>query len=295
MDRDLTESVRDDGVIVPQFAFPEDAVRSLAHAVGYSQWLARPRGDVIARPLERGAEAKSIIRRALAAGREWLEPAEVEALLSCYGLPLIPTRVVKRVDGVLAAAAEFGGPIVLKAIAPGLVRKTDAGGVLVGLDGEDAIRAGAKAIRKAVVRAGHRVSGFVVQPLAEPGVELLLGVVHDPSFGPLIACGAGGVNGELLGDVAVRITPLTDLDAGEMLRSLRTYPLLLGYRGQPGCDIPAVEAVLLGLSAMVEAHPEIAEFDANPVIAGPGGALIVDARMRVREPAPERPVGSLRT
>src|SRR5262249_51653515 len=147
--------------------------------------------------LERSADAKAVIRRALAAGRDWLDPAEVDALLSCHGLPLIPTRVVRRVDGVLAAAAEFGRPIVLKAIAPGLGPKTAAGGVLVGLEGEHAIRAGAKAIRKAVAKAGHRVSGFVVQPMAEPGVELLLGVVHDPSFGPLIACGAGGVNGEL--------------------------------------------------------------------------------------------------
>jgi acetate---CoA ligase (ADP-forming) len=93
----------------------------------------------------------------------------------------------------------------------------------------------------------------------------------------------------------VRITPLTNLDAREMLRSLRTYPLLQGYRGQPPSDIPAVERVLLGLSAMVEAHPEIAELDANPVIAGPDGALIVDARVRVREPVPERPLSSLRT
>jgi acyl-CoA synthetase (NDP forming) len=111
----------------------------------------------------------------------------------------------------------------------------------------------------------------------------------------VLVCGAGGVAAELLGDVAVRITPLTDLDAHEMVRSLRTFPLLDGYRGAPKCDVPAIEDVLLRLSAMVENHPEIAELDANPLLAGPDGAVIVDARVRIEQPAPARPLGALRT
>ena len=128
---------------------------------------------------------------------------------------------------------------------------------------------------------------------AAAGVELLAGVVHDESFGPVVACGAGGVNAELLRDVAVRITPLTDVDAAEMLRSLRTFPLLEGYRGAPRCDVAAVEDVLLRLSALVEGHPEIAELDANPVIASPGGATILDARVRLAAAPPRRPLSAL--
>ena len=130
--------------------------------------------------------------------------------------------------------------------------------------------------------------------MAEQGVELLVGVVHDASFGPVLVCGAGGTSAELLGDVAVRITPLTDLDASEMLRSLRTFPLLDGYRGLPKCDIAAVERVLVALSVLVEAHPEIAELDANPLIAGPDGAVIVDSRIRIQPPVAARPLGALR-
>ena len=133
----------------------------------------------------------------------------------------------------------------------------------------------------AVRASGHAPTGFVVQPMAPKGVELLLGVVQDATFGPVIACGAGGVTAELLKDVAVGVAPLTDRDARDMVRSLKTFPLLDGFRGSPKCDVSAVEDALLRLSAMVERHPEIAELDANPLIARPDGALIVDARVRV--------------
>jgi acyl-CoA synthetase (NDP forming) len=120
------------------------------------------------------------------------------------------------------------------------------------------------------------------------GVELTVGVVHDPSFGPVLACGAGGPTAELIQDVAVRITPVTNLDVHEMVRSLRTFPMLEGYRGSPRCDVPAIEDVLLRVGAMVEAHPEIVELDCNPVLARPDGVLIAHARVRV-EAASARP------
>jgi acyl-CoA synthetase (NDP forming) len=126
------------------------------------------------------------------------------------------------------------------------------------------------------------------------GVELIVGVVHDSHFGPVIACGAGGPAAELLGDVAVRITPLTDVDAREMPRSLRTFPLLDGYRGAEPCDVAAVEQVLLRISAMVENHPEVVELDCNPLIASPDGAVIVDARVRLESAPAPAPVPSLR-
>ena len=140
----------------------------------------------------------------------------------------------------------------------------------------------------------HELQGFVVPPMTPAGVEMIVGVVHDESFGPVLACGAGGTNAGLIQDVAVRITPLTDLDAGEMVRSLKTFPLLDGYRGAPPCDVAAIEDVLLRVSAMVQAHPEIAELDCNPLIAGPQGAMIVDARLRVAASEPARPTPSVR-
>ena len=135
---------------------------------------------------------------------------------------------------------------------------------------------------------------FLVQPMAPRGPELIIGMVHDPLFGPVIACGAGGTATELLNDVAVRITPVTDRDATTMLKELRTFPLLNGYRGAQPCDVAALEDIILRLSAMVEAHEEIAEVDLNPVLALPGGALVGVARIRLEKPAPRTPVGARR-
>jgi acyl-CoA synthetase (NDP forming) len=125
--------------------------------------------------------------------------------------------------------------------------------------------------------------------MVEEGTELLVGVVSDPVFGPVLACGAGGTQAELLKDVAVRICPLNRQEAGEMVRSLAVYPLLTGYRGAPGADLGALEDLLLRISAMVEAHHEIVELDLNPVMAGSDGALAVDARIRVQSAPPSRP------
>ena len=171
-------------------------------------------------------------------------------------MPLIATRQVSDVSGAVAAAGELGVPVALKAVAAGLLHKTDAGGVALHLAGAEEVRAAATAIAAAVERAGHELEGLVVQPMAPAGVELIVGVVHDQSFGPVLACGAGGTTAELIKDVAVRITPLTDVDAGEMLRSLKSFPLLDGYRGAAPCDLAAIEDVLHRVSAMVQAHPE---------------------------------------
>jgi acetyl coenzyme A synthetase (ADP forming)-like protein len=279
---------------VPAFEFPEDAARALAHAARYGRWRERPSGKLVQLEGCRPAAASTIVARALASGGGWLSPHQVSALLECYGLPLVQSRTARTPGEAVSAAAAIGGPVALKAIAPGLLHKSDAGGVLLGLEGERAVRAGARELKAAVASAGHRLQGVLVQQMAPAEVELLMGVVHDESFGPVIACGAGGTRAELLGDVAVRITPLTDLDASEMLRSLRSYPLLEGYRGSPACDVAALQDVLLRLSAMVQAHPQLAELDANPVAAGPDGARILDARVRVAAAPARRPEPSLR-
>jgi acyl-CoA synthetase (NDP forming) len=121
-----------------------------------------------------------------------------------------------------------------------------------------------------------------------------VGVVQDPLFGPTVACGAGGTLVELLKDVLVGLSPLTRSDAGSMLRDLRSFPLLNGYRGTPACDIGALEDVLLKVSALAEDHPQIAEMDCNPVIVSASGAVVVDARVRVAAAPPRRPLGARR-
>jgi acyl-CoA synthetase (NDP forming) len=142
----------------------------------------------------------------------------------------------------------------------------------------------------ALVSAGHEVEGFVVQQMAAPGVEMLVGVASDERFGPVVACAAGGTAVELLGDVQVRLAPVAAAEAAEMVRGLRTFPLLDGYRGAPPTDVAALEDVVVRVGALAAAHPEIAELDLNPVVVSPSGALVVDARIRVQRPPRRAPV-----
>jgi acyl-CoA synthetase (NDP forming) len=278
---------------VPGFEFPEDAARAVARAAKHGRWRARP--EQVVTPIDgvREDEAAAVISAALARGEGWLSPPEVERLLRCYGLPLVESRFARTPEEAVQAAAELGGPVALKASASGLLHKSDAGAVRLGLEGSREVHAWALEIESAVRAAGYELDGLLVQSMTQAGVELIVGVASDPSFGPVLACGAGGTLTELTSDVNVRITPIGPLDAREMLRSLHIFPLLEGYRGNPPCDVGAIEDVLLRITAMVEAHREIVELDCNPVIAQPERALIVDARVRVESVSPLPPMPSL--
>jgi acetyl coenzyme A synthetase (ADP forming)-like protein len=272
-----------DGPRLPRYRFPEDAAHALVRAVEYGAWRQRPEGQVPELPDARRDEAAALLAAALVdgTGPRWLSPEEVARLLGCYGIPTAEWRLAGSPEEAAAAANELGGPVALKAVAPRLVHKTEAGAVRLGLASAEAVQTAAAEMSAAVAAEGYTVDGFLVQRMVGQGVEVLVGVVHDASFGPVIACGAGGTAVELLKDVAVRITPLTDLDAAEMVRSLATYPLLDGYRGAPRADVAALEDLLLRVSALVEAHPAIAEVDCNPVKVLPDGVVVVDARVRV--------------
>jgi acetate---CoA ligase (ADP-forming) len=275
-------------VHIPLYSFPETAAIALARATRYRQW--RDRRETFPAKFEdiRTDEAAAVVAAALARGEGWLTPAEVAQICSCYGLPLIEQRIVSSAAEAAAAAADIGGKIALKAIAPGLVHKTEAGAVKLHLNGEDAVRTAAGEISERL-----NPSGFVVQQMARRGVEMLVGVVHDPQFGPVVACGAGGVQVELLKDVSVRLTPLSNEDASEMIRELKTYPLLTGFRGSVPCDVAALEDGLLRVSGMVEDLPQIAELDCNPFVVHGTGATILDARIRVTAVEP-RPLMGIR-
>lgn len=164
------------------------------------------------------ARGAAIISRELTPDGEWMSPQAVAALLDCHEIPRAAQVVVTGDDDdVVAAAAQLGLPVAIKAVAPGLLHKTDAGAVAVGLDSPEAVRDAATRLRSTVAAAGYELAALLVQPMISGPAELLVGVVQDPSFGPLLACGAGGTGAELLGDTAVRITPVTDVDAQEML------------------------------------------------------------------------------
>lgn len=272
----------------PCYQFPETAAIALARAARYREWRDRP----VSLPPEfseiRRDEAAAIIANALNRGDGWLTAEEIQQLFFCYGLPLIKQKVVRNAEQAAEAAASLGGEIVLKAIAPNLIHKTEAGGVRLHLRDASEVRQAALEMEERLRSQGHAPNGFVVQQMAEPGIEMIVGVVNDVQFGPVIACGAGGVQVELLRDVSVRLTPLSSDEAADMVHGLKTYPLLTGFRGGPPRDVQALIDGLLRVSALVEDIPQIAELDCNPFVVHESGAVILDARVRIAtvEPRP---------
>ncbi|WP_433618695.1 GNAT family N-acetyltransferase [Dactylosporangium sp. CA-139114] len=276
---------------VPVFGLPEPAVLAMGRAARYAAWRREPAGN---RPplhdIHHGA-ARDIVRRALAAGGGW-QPADVaRSLLACYRVPVVETRIATDPDAAVREARAIAGPVALKAAAPQLVHKSDIGAVRLGLAGEADVRQAYRAIGKAVGAARPVVT---VQPMADPGVEMVTGIVHDPLFGSLLMLGLGGVYTDLLGDRALRLLPVTDHDAAAMWRGLRAAPLLTGYRGAAPADTGALEDLLLRLGRLAEDFPEVAELDLNPVLAGPRGCAAVDVKLRLAPVGAEPPDPYLR-
>jgi acyl-CoA synthetase (NDP forming)/RimJ/RimL family protein N-acetyltransferase len=273
-----------DGPRVPLFSYPENAARALSRIVRHVEWRREPRGELPQLAGIERAEAASLLAAAAADGSRWLGPNEVARLLDCWGLPVVASRDARGPTSAGRAAAELGGRLVLKAAGEGIVHKTELGAVELGLSGEQEVSRAARRMSRRLRKAGLHADSFLVQREVSEGVEMLAGISVDPLLGPLVACGAGGTAVEVLGDVAVRLAPLTDLDARRMIRSLSTFALLDGYRGAPPADVGALEDVLLRLGALADAHPEVIELDCNPVVVGEHGATIVDARVRVEPP-----------
>jgi acyl-CoA synthetase (NDP forming)/RimJ/RimL family protein N-acetyltransferase len=265
---------------VPAYAYPEGAVRALGHAAAYQAWRGRQRGQVPELSGLRTADARALIAAFLAGRPEggWLPPAAVSDLLACYQIPLVPAGHAHNEEEAVRAAAGFGGPAVLKAEAEGLVHKTEAGAVKLDLHGEQEVRA---AFQELAAAFGADLTGVLVQPMLAGGVEVLIGVVQEPVFGPLVVFGLGGVATEVLGDHAARLTPLTDTDADDLIHGVHAAPLLFGHRGTPPVDTAALADMLLRVSHLADDLHEVAELDLNPVIATRDGACAVDARIRV--------------
>jgi len=267
----------------PIYSFPESAVIALRSAVEYAEWKEKPVGHLVRfDDIDRDG-ARAVVEAASSGADEegvWLDPDDVDAVLTAYGLSIPRSAVVRSVDEAIEFAEQLTTPVVLKVISPSAVHKSDVGGVALDVSGREAIIEAYERVTSVV----EDVEGVLVQEFISGGHEILIGMVEDPNFGPLIVFGLGGIFVELIGDVAFRIHPLTDLDAREMISDVKSARLLEGYRGGDPGDIEAVIDALLRVSSLIEDLPEVFEMDLNPVKVGtPGaGVRIVDARIKVR-------------
>ena len=274
---------------IPTYPFPENAVRALGKAAGYAAWRTSPPGMYWRFDEVNRGEARALCRDALERGGEgWLTPDEVAQVLNAFGLAVVPGVVARSEDEAAALAAIMGFPVALKISTPAIAHKTEVGGVRLQLRDERAARAAYRDLagRLPEPPGPGSAGGVLVQPMVR-GVETLVGLTIDPTFGPLVAFGRGGVEVEVVRDVEFRIAPLTDRDADAMLRGLRSFALLTGFRGQPPADLAALRELLLRVSFLAQEVPEIVELDLNPVMALPEGqgCRVVDARARVARPA----------
>jgi acetyl coenzyme A synthetase (ADP forming)-like protein len=277
------------GNFVPSYPFPEGAVSALAKACEYAEHRRKPKGSI---PKIHGIyrkKARTVIETAMtkSINRPFsLSAQEVIDLLSCYNIRLTETLVARTADEAIAAASKLGFPVAIKLASSTILHKTDIDAVRLDVRSASEARKAFGDIVSRVKKIGRKdeMDGVAVQRMVKGGIETIVGVTQDPSFGPLIMFGMGGIYAEMLKDVAVRLHPLTDVDASELIGSIKMAKLFDGFRGAPPSDVQALEDLLLRLSAMVEDMPEITDLDFNPVKVMPVGEgyWIVDARIMVR-------------
>lgn len=264
---------------IPVFRYPEDAATILRLMWRRRRWLDRKPVKVRALTVDKAA-----VKRVLAKHRAdgWLPAAATEAILSAYGIPFAASRRVATAADAAARAHELGFPVVLKAEAPDLLHKSEHRAVRTGLRSGDEVYAAAKDLVERLAPKFDALS-LQVQAQVEGRCEVLLGMTRDARYGPLFAAGLGGVQVEVLRDVAVRVGPLDGQDPAEMLAGLKGAALLGPFRGAPAADVPAAEKVLLRLQRLVEDFPSIQEVEVNPFILAPRGrrSVAVDGRMRI--------------
>jgi len=210
-----------------------------------------------------------------------LTEVESKDMLAKAGVPVVPTKLAKDEKEALALSKEAGFPVVLKVMSEDVVHKSDAGGVKLGLEDEAQVSK-AYAEMMASVKAAYpevKIDGVSVQAMARKGVEVIIGMSKDPQFGPVLMFGLGGVLVELLKDVSFRIVPVEKVDAAEMIREIKGFPMLEGFRGSEPADLDALENLIVKVSEFVDKNPKVKELDLNPVFAYGDGAVAVDARV----------------
>jgi acyl-CoA synthetase (NDP forming)/GNAT superfamily N-acetyltransferase len=265
---------------VPVFAEATAAAAALDRAATRAEWLGRPSGGSAQVAGVDGPRAGGVVARFLADRPEggWLDAVQVQDVLEAFGLPVLAGRVVRGPDEAADAFLAAGRPVAVKALAEGVLHKSAAGGVCLGLDSTEAVR---RAVTGFAELFGPRLHGCFVQPMAPPGTELLLGVTSEPVFGPLVAVGLGGTATDLAADRAHRLVPLSVADAEEMLGDFHAGARLFDPRYRPEAARQSVVDAIVRIGQLAEQLPEVAELDINPLVVGAEGCVAVDARIRV--------------
>jgi acetyl-CoA synthetase (ADP-forming) len=226
-----------------------------------------------------------IIATARSEKRTYLLENESKTIMQTYKLPVTKFTVAETEDAAVKAAEKIGYPVVLKILSPDVIHKSDVGGVLININTPDEIRKGYQAIINNVQKhkTNARIKGIFVEEFAPKGIEVIIGALKDPQFGPALMFGLGGIFVEVLKDVSFRVAPITKFDAKEMIQEIKGYPILTGIRGQKASDVTALENILLQVSKLVMDYPVINQLDLNPVFSYPKGAKCVDARIILEE------------
>ena len=278
----------DDKRFVPSFAFPESTAGALSRALEFSQRLRKPTGKIPEFSDINEEKAEGIIQSALEkAGQDqvWLDAESILGLLDCYGIKFVTLKLAKTPAEAAAAAEEVCFPVAVKILSSTISQKTDVEGVILDCRSRGEVEKAFVRISNNLERIGkpEDMQGVIIQKMVQGGIEVIVGVTQHPAFGPLIMFGLGGVYAELFKDVTFSIHPLTDLDAHDMVRAVKAYQLLEGWRGSRRADIPSIEELLLRISALVENHPQVLEMDLNPVkvLSDGNGYLVVDGRILV--------------
>lgn len=273
---------------IPNYAFPEAAVRSMAAMSFYGELLGLDKREVRRVAADRGT-ATAIIRKKLGDKNSYyLSEREANEILQCYGFPVLKSVLIKEVSEVDMAAEEIIFPVAMKISSADIVHKFDAGGVRLKIKTkEDAQRAFEEIIENAKkFNPSAKIDGVIMERMAKRGVEVILGAVRDPKFGPICMFGLGGTFVEAMKDVTFRLAPMWEISAEIMIRTIKAYRILRGVRGLPPCDIDGIKDCILRLSQMLSEHPEIAELDINPLIVYPEGkgCVVADSRILLKKP-----------
>jgi acetyltransferase len=287
---------------IPTFETPDAAI------VGFMQLVrhARSQDELMRTPPSLPADlrfeperARSVIAKAIAAGRPMLTEGEAKQVLAAYGIPVAETATAANAEGVAQAAAEIlksYRACVVKVLSDDISHKSDVGGVRLGLTTPEEAREAARAIATDVARLAPkaRLEGFTIEPMIDrpDAHQLIIGMSEDQTFGPTLLFGAGGTAVEVIKDTAHALPPLDLKLARDLMRQTRVYHLLEGYRNRPAANLDAIGEVLVRISSLVASHPEIRELDINPLLADEKGCIALDARMRVADQAksPRRPL-----
>ncbi len=272
---------------VPNYSFPEDAVAALGAYVKLTEFRALPDREYMSAADCDVEKAKAIVEEKLAgADEKYLTQAECRGIFECYNLPLLKSGVAKSAEEAAAIVEGIGAKVVMKVMSDDVKHKFDAGGVILNVEGPEAAKAAYAKIYENVEKnvPGAKIDSILIEQMAEKGVEVILGCNRDAKFGPLVMIGHGGTYAELWKDVAFRLAPMQKISAERMVRQIKTFKMLDGFRGAPKCDVATLEKTLLSFATMLVNHPEIAECDINPLIVHEDGkgCSVADARIMLR-------------